>query len=335
MKASRFTSRFKRTAEVRPQAAGSAPVETGQTVSESAALPAAESVTAETAAAAETPSAEQPAPATRLKASRLVESVRPTRHGIDMTALGARLQAARPALVPAAAAAAIVLSLGVGYGLGSSTAGPGASTLAQLETTVADLRHTNQELARLAAETKSLRGSVEGFKGERDKTRAEILSRQAQLADKLERANQDQAARIGRMADTVERLEKAQRDPARLQAMTERLDRIEKSLAIGQVAAAPTPPPKPAGREGVDVAQTGSIGEVAPPKAEIDPRKTKVEGYFVRDFDSGFALIETRAGRYLDVAVGYTVPGIGRVESIERRGRQWVVVTPKGYIAER
>ena len=30
-----------------------------------------------------------------------------------------------------------------------------------------------------------------------------------------------------------------------------------------------------------------------------------------------------------------SVPGIGRVEAIERRGRQWVVVTAKGFIAER
>ncbi len=45
--------------------------------------------------------------------------------------------------------------------------------------------------------------------------------------------------------------------------------------------------------------------------------------------------MENRQGRLFEVRPGSNLPGIGRIEAIERRGRRWVVITPKGYIAER
>ncbi len=354
MIASRFTSRFKRSGESAeapstPEAAtldsGPAPaaaeapaeVKAGDAVKvdAAAAQPKSDMTASDTAA----PSGPAPA-AARPRASRLVEAVRakPFAGKFDRDALARSLQAAKPAAIPAAVAAAIVLSLGLGYGLGLTRVGDGSARW--MDATATEIRQANQELARFASEQKALKASVDGLKGERERSRGEILSRQAQLADKVEKAGQDHNARIGRLAELVDRLEKTQRDPARLQVLTERLDRIEKGLASGATASAPTPPPKPVTSlkeaPAPDVAQTGSIGEPkAAAKPEPDPRKTQVEGYFVRDFDNGYALVETRAGRYLDVAVGYTVPGVGRVEAIERRGRQWVVVTNKGYIGER
>jgi hypothetical protein len=57
-----------------------------------------------------------------------------------------------------------------------------------------------------------------------------------------------------------------------------------------------------------------------------------IEDWILRDVDDGMALIESRRGRVREVVPGETVPNAGRVESIERRGKTWVVVTSKGVI---
>jgi hypothetical protein len=46
----------------------------------------------------------------------------------------------------------------------------------------------------------------------------------------------------------------------------------------------------------------------------------------------GGAVVEARNGRLHEVVPGRNLPGAGRVEAIERRGRIWVVVTTKGVI---
>lgn len=235
---------------------------------------------------------------------------------------------ARSYRVPAAAAAALILALGAGYGLGvaAQPEGSGAAKTAQLlESTAGDLRAAHGQIGRLAAELTSIRSAVDAIKGDREKSRGDLIARQAQLSDRVERAGQENATRIGRLAEQLDRIEKAQRDAVR-QAAVEKPERVARPEPHEKVAAVPVPPAKPA----LDPVHTGSIGEAKP-----DPRKTPLDGYVVRDYDDGFALIETRSGRYIDVAVGYTLPGVGKVEAIERRGRQWVVVTPKGYIAER
>ena len=282
--------------------------------------------------------------ATAQSPARLVEGERPKpRRAIDLATLRDRLAAsapaARKAAMPAAAAASLILAMGIGYGLGTtSRAGEGeaASASRWLEAT-SDLRATNQEVTRLAQELKAVRVSVDGMKSERDKGRG-------QLAEKLDRSIQESGARFGKIAEQLDRFDRTLRDPARLASVMEKLDRLGGAAPSGAGSAAPTPPPKPVASAvptspPVDVTQTGSIPDAKPTteqkKAEPDPRKAQVEGYFVRDYDEGFALIETKNGRYVEVAVGYTVPGIGRVETIERRGRQWVVTTPKGFIGER
>lgn len=231
--------------------------------------------------------------------------------------------------LPAAAAAALVLALGAGYSLGAAgqpREGVTAAKTAQiLEGTAQDLRNAQTQIGQLAAELKSIKGAVEGIKGEREKSRGELLTKQSQLSERVERAGQENATRIGRLAEQLDRIDKAT-----ARQTTERTDKADKPEKAEKVAAAPLPPAKPP----LDVTHTGSIGD-AKPAEKPDLRKTPLDGYVVRDYDDGYALIETRAGRYIDVAVGYNLPGVGKVEAIERRGRQWVVITPKGYIGER
>lgn len=340
MNTKRLTSRFRRAAAVEPTAvplsdtppASVAPAEpvaaepASEKILEGAASPPAPADTA-------TPPAEgsEPKPAPT-RGSRLVEGERrrPAGRMVDAAAAWPAGVAAllKPAARPAAITAAIALSLGAGFLVGARER-TGAYVVA------AETRGLEGEVVRLATELRSMKSAVDGFKGERDKTRGEILTRQAQLTEKVDRLiAQDAPGRLARLGEQVER---TGHEVGRIAALSERGERPEKSpgSAPTPVASAPTPPSKPvaaAAAPNLDVRETGSIGESKPAP---DPRKTPIEGYFVRDFDEGFALIETRAGRYVEVAVGYVVPGIGRVEAIERRGRQWVVITPKGYIGER
>jgi hypothetical protein len=75
--------------------------------------------------------------------------------------------------------------------------------------------------------------------------------------------------------------------------------------------------------------------EPAPPPASVavkSVRNEPVDGWILREVYDGAALVEGRNRRLYEVAPGGVVPGVGRVESIERRGRAWVVLTDKGFI---
>ena len=52
----------------------------------------------------------------------------------------------------------------------------------------------------------------------------------------------------------------------------------------------------------------------------------------LREVYDGVALVEGRNNRLYEVGPGSNLPGVGRVESIERRGKTWAVLTPKGVI---
>jgi glycine/D-amino acid oxidase-like deaminating enzyme len=52
----------------------------------------------------------------------------------------------------------------------------------------------------------------------------------------------------------------------------------------------------------------------------------------LREVYDGAALIEGNRRLY-EVMPGGVIPGVGRVEAIERRGRSWVVLTDKGTIS--
>ena len=73
--------------------------------------------------------------------------------------------------------------------------------------------------------------------------------------------------------------------------------------------------------------QTGSV-----PDPKTASKDVPLEGWVLHDVQRGIALVESRNGRLHEVAAGQTLPSVGRVEAIERRGRAWVVVTSKGII---
>lgn len=78
----------------------------------------------------------------------------------------------------------------------------------------------------------------------------------------------------------------------------------------------------------VQPATTGAI-----PRAVTSP--DQVSDWALREVQDGVAVIEDRAHRVLEVTKGDHVPGLGRIEAVERRGRNWSVTTAKGAIVPR
>jgi hypothetical protein len=174
------------------------------------------------------------------------------------------------------------------------------------------------ETRRVAADLRALRGSVDGLKDGIERGRQEASQRAGQATDRLDRlqrADQDSASRLAAVAERLERMEKDQNP--RLGEIAARLDRIEKQLASVPTAAAP---------KAAEPSVTGSVVEKTPPK------KAPIEGWVLREVYDGSALVEGRNRRLREIAPGQTLPGAGKIESIERRGRTWVVVTDRGII---
>ena len=78
---------------------------------------------------------------------------------------------------------------------------------------------------------------------------------------------------------------------------------------------------------------TGAAGNLQPATAKAPAQRTGARqiNYVVREVYDGAAVVENGNGRR-KVVVGDTLPGAGKVRSIELRDRQWVVVTTQGVI---
>jgi hypothetical protein len=128
-------------------------------------------------------------------------------------------------------------------------------------------------------------------------------------------------SRVDKLGDRIEH-----ESSARFADLSTRMDKLEKSAAPATLASAPSPPAKPATAPGkpdtiVSNETTGSI----------DKPRTPLRGYSVVGVGDGFAVIEGREGS-MQVGPGDMIPGLGRVLRVERRGREWDVVTSAGVI---
>ncbi len=169
------------------------------------------------------------------------------------------------------------------------------------------------ERSRPTEEVKSLKASVEAVKQGLDAAKADTVGTLAQLAGKLDRADQVTAQKLAQIV--------------------ERLDRVERKADTAAVGAStPQPPARPIPAQlpsqNFSIPQQAKVTEA---NAQSSP-KPPIQGWVLRDVYDGIALVEGRGG-YREVAVGEAIPGVGRVEAIERHGRHWVVVTSQGVIA--
>jgi hypothetical protein len=217
-----------------------------------------------------------------------------------------------------AAAIAVVVGLGV---IGGAYAPPPARVLEHgtpewIEATNAGIREYRDQLVRLGADVQELKGFIASIKDNLGQARTDTLAQQRAFVDRaafLERMAEDTSGKLVLLSERSDRAERTGIDAAaQLVAIAQRLDSIERHMAAKAAGADPMP--------------TGSVPEATTAKA------LPLEGWILHDVQRGVALVESRNGRLHEIVAGQTLPSVGRVEAIERRGKAWVVVTAKGVI---
>lgn len=137
----------------------------------------------------------------------------------------------------------------------------------------------------------------------------------AALKASVDSMAKNSAAQYARINERVERGEKAQGEPAaKIARLTDAVEKLERKTTAASAAPAAAVPET-----------TGSIV----PKQQDKP--SVVTGWVLREVFDGAAMVESRYGLY-EVVPGANLPGLGRVETIRRQDGRWVVVTPKGII---
>ena len=138
---------------------------------------------------------------------------------------------------------------------------------------------------------------------------------------------------IARLNEGIEKIERAQAEPvARLAKVIETLDRVERrtaQLAAAEATGSVVPQTRPS--------QPQQLG--APPQNLQVPQQARpmqigpaiVEGWRLRRVTDGVALLEG-PDRIIEVEAGEVIRGIGRVDDIKRMDGRWVVVTARGII---
>lgn len=221
----------------------------------------------------------------------------------------------------AASAVALVGGICIGLGLAASPRERSGEALAQLRAGIeagrAETLRLSQDVERLARTASALREASEA-------TRTETKALNGTLAERLGRLEQGLDKRLATLSDTLTQSDREQ--GARLAGLTllvdKKLQAAATTLPKPEAKIEPKPEVRPESKP--EPVQTGSLPDRAKPET--------VEGWAVRDVYDGVAILEDRRRRLVEVGAGDAVPGVGRVEAIERRGRNWVVVTRQGLI---
>lgn len=210
---------------------------------------------------------------------------------------------------------AAALAFGLAIGL---MAAPGQRSDDTADALRAGLEAGRTETARLSQEIDRLTRTVTGLREAGEAARSEAKAHNVGLSERIARTEQTVERRLTTLSETVTRAERDHGE--RIAAL---VGQVEKKVQTVAVAAPTKVELKPEARA-PEPNQTGSLPDK--PKAET------LEGWALRDVYDGVAILEDRRRRLVEVGRGDAVPGVGRVEAIERRGRQWVVVTRQGVI---
>lgn len=244
-------------------------------------------------------------------------------------------------------AAVVAAAIGLGWmggwatSLASVPAGSSATMVGSarqwLAATLGATRPEAGEARQLAGDIQGLKAGLDDVRASLERNRADDAERLAQfgerleaarradrdsgaqLAGQLQRAEQATTTKLANLAERFDKVERQDRDPTpRLTQIVERLDRMER-----QLTPAPAASPKLVAAAANEPVQTGAVAEQKP---------ATVENWALRDVYNGVALIEGKNRRLMEIVPGQNLPGVGRVEAIERRGKTWVVVTSRGII---
>lgn len=178
-----------------------------------------------------------------------------------------------------------------------------------------------------AADVHAIERRVVSLREAFDRTRSETAATLAQLSAR------DPSAPLAQLSVQIGRLEDAVRDiGARLDAAEQRASlspAVTGSVAPRSAAATPSQPDS-----GTTVQTKSAEARPADTRtASQAPEKPILNGWLVHDVRRGVALVEGPAG-LMEIAKGQSVPGLGKVEGIERRGRGWAVVTSRGVLEQ-
>ena len=213
-----------------------------------------------------------------------------------------------------AAASVAALIGGLSLGLLAAPQERSGAVLTQVQ---AELSAGRAESARLAQEIDRLARTATALREASEAARGETKSLATSLSDRIGRSEQALDKRLTNLSETVARGEREQSE--RIAGMIAQLEK--KSQAVMAAVPAKIEPKLELKQEPT---QTGSLPD--------KPKTETLDAWALRDVYDGVAILEDRRRRLVEVGRGDAVPGIGRVEAIERRGRQWVVVTRQGII---
>jgi hypothetical protein len=218
--------------------------------------------------------------------------------------------------------------------------GPEATTAAKEQAEKAELQRTT---VAMAADIRALKTSLDALRASaaRAPTQEEVRGLEKTidaLKVRLDAAKAETGAALAQLSGKLDRI--PAEPTAKLREVVDRLDRVERQLGAPLTTASITPAPaatvnpaqialppaKPAAKTAPKTAATPAAAE---PEAALRPQL--IANWVVRDVYDGIALVEGPHGM-LEVVTGETIPGVGAVKSIERRGAGWIVVTSRGMI---
>jgi hypothetical protein len=174
------------------------------------------------------------------------------------------------------------------------------------------------DISRMREDVVRLTGSVQAS-----------VTTSAQIRDQIDGANIASARSETSASDRVDRLEKLLRNGfTEAKADRERWEKEFGASLESLAARLEKPAPGAAVQTPMADAQPATTGAIAGAPAISN----LAADWALREVQDGVAMIENRKHEILEVAKGDLVPGLGRVEGVERRGRDWTVMTGKGPI---
>jgi hypothetical protein len=211
-------------------------------------------------------------------------------------------------------------------------------------------QQTPPELSTTTERAKFVAREVEGISLKLDQYRASSEAAIEGLRDTLNRIvsslERHQRPLEAELDALRARLDRADRnDPAatgpvitKLQELIERLDRIERSAAVAALSKAPQP--AVANNSTPGTTSTALAPDVAGATAAksrdnaLAAETNKIPNWILREVIDGTAILQGPRG-IIEVSTGDLIPGVGRVQSIARKGGRWIVATSKGVISAR
>ena len=124
---------------------------------------------------------------------------------------------------------------------------------------------------------------------------------------------------------------------AKLEQLSERLDRIEQGAAVALRPAPPAAPSTsatPIARSATGSAEASKSAASSALNVQGQNEQRKIPNWVVREVVNGKATLQGPRG-VIRVSRGDLVPGVGRVQSIARQGGRWMVATNNGVIGAR